>query len=70
MAYRPPTLDAETDGLLEDYCEASGDENKNKIIQKAIYVYVLTQIGRNEGIRERYVELRVRRSRPKDEKDD
>jgi hypothetical protein len=63
MAYRPPTLDAETDGMLDDYCEAFGDGNKAKIIQKAIQNYVLAQLGRNEGARERYVDARARRSK-------
>ncbi len=67
MPYRPPALDPETDGILDDYCEASGDENKNKIVQKAIQLYVLTHLGRNEGARERYVESRLRRSKPRDD---
>jgi hypothetical protein len=63
MPYRPSTLDPETDGILDDYCEASGDENKTKIIQKAIQLYILRNLGRNEGATERYVDLRTKRAR-------
>jgi hypothetical protein len=64
--YRPPPLDPETDGILDDYCEASGDDNKNKIVQKAIQFYVLRRLSRNEGGSERYIELRAKRAKQPD----
>ena len=56
-------LDPETDAMLEDYCDAGDESNRTRALQKAVRLYILTQTGRNEGLRERYVDLQLKRAK-------
>lgn len=62
-----PVLDEETDGMLDDFCEAHDEANRTKVVQKAVRLYIHTLIGRNEGVRERYVDLQMKRSKRRSE---
>ncbi len=61
-----PKFDPETEGMLADYCEALGEANMTAATLKAVREYVLKNVGRNEGVRERFTELQYARFKQRD----
>lgn len=52
------------DGELADFCAAMFDAKQSSVIRAAISAFIKAELDRNEGVRERYEELRrARRER-------
>jgi hypothetical protein len=46
------------DGELSDFCAAMLDAKQSSVIRAAVSAFIKAEIDRNEGVRERYEELR------------
>ena len=52
------------DDELEDFCKAMLDAKQSAVMRAAVSVFIKAELARNEGVRERYEELRrARRER-------
>jgi len=43
---------------LQDFCEAMFGADQSKVIRAAVSAFISAELDRNEGVRERYEELR------------
>lgn len=46
------------DGELADFCAAMLEAKQSAVIRAAVSAFILAELARNEGVRQRYEELR------------
>ena len=55
-------FDDESELMLRSFCEASNDANMQAVVIHALKSYISSELLANEGIQQRYNEIRKRRT--------